>query len=266
MDILPEISIVGIVVLVVFLARTLESAMGFGGTILALPTLAILAPQLPIRTTLVPMLALGGIVSCIGIVWLGRGEVVWGHYFKILAWMLPGLPLGFVIAGYASEMLLRLVLGIFVLLIAIISLVRISHQRHADNPQRGIRKLLLRAMLVGGGTIHGMFTTGGPLVVVYATRVLHTKGLFRVTLALVWLTLTPFLVGGWIADGRIAPEAWPLAAISIPFVMLAVAVGDRLHHRLPEAAFRKTAYVLLIVAGISLIHKSLPLLVQTVGS
>jgi uncharacterized membrane protein YfcA len=117
--------------------------------------------------------------------------------------------------------------------------------------------------VVASGVVHGTFAIGGPVLVVYATRVLHSKGLFRVTLALVWFVLNVMMVGGWMVDNRIAPEAWPMAAITIPFIIISVLVGNRLHHRLPEAAFRKTAYVLLIVAGISLIHKSLPLLLQS---
>jgi uncharacterized protein len=255
---MPEIETILIVTLVVFGARLLESIIGFGGTVMALPVLAMLTPGLEIKSTLVPVLALGNIVCCIGIVWVGRGAIVWAEFMKIIGWMALGLPVGFLVGGYASEVLLRFILGIFVLGVAIFSLVRGNRHATTANPDGRLRQFYLRTVVVGAGVIHGIFTTGGPLLVVYATRVLKTKGLFRVTLAMVWLTLNLVMVAGWMADQRIAAEAWPLAGLTIPFIIAAVAIGDNLHHRLDEAAFRKVAYVVLLITGCSLLYKVVP--------
>jgi len=258
---LLELEVIVIVVCVIFAARVLESIMGFGGTVLALPILAILTPILDIKSTLVPVLALGNIVCCIGIVWVGRKDLVWSELKAILAWMAIGLPIGFLVAGYASEVSLRFVLGLFVLAVAVAYLIRRENaevlQEQSESP---LVRAYRRVILILAGVVHGMFTTGGPLLVVYAARALRTKGLFRVTLAMVWLILNIVMVSGWIADSRIAAQAWPLAGITIPFIIGAVVVGDHFHHRLPEATFRKAAYVLLLIAGISLIWKSLPVL------
>ncbi len=240
--------------------------MGFGGTVLALPALAILTPGLHVTETLVPVLALGNIVCCIGIVWVGHKDLVWKEYAIIVCWAALGLPLGFWLAGYAPEAMLRLVLGGFILAVAAVNIARMwKPDTDVEMPQGPVMRFLLRLALVTGGIIHGMFTTGGPLLVIYATKALRTKGLFRVTLALVWLTLNIIMVTGWLLHGRIAPHVWPLAGITIPFIILAVFVGDHFHHRIPEALFRKVVYLLLLVAGASLVWKSLPQVLQMQG-
>lgn len=256
----PDLSAIIILVTVIFLARWLESIMGFGGTVLSLPILVILIPDMHITGVLVPVLALGNIVCCTGIVYAGRREIVWREYGIIILWMAIGLPFGFWAAGAANEVMLRLVLGLFVLAVAVGNLIRMAASKveDADRPETLFERIYLRGLVVIAGIIHGMFTTGGPPLVIYAARALKSKGLFRVTLAMVWVTLNVIVVSGWIIDGRIQPTAWPLAAITIPFIILAVYVGDHFHHRMPEGLFRRAAYVLLLISGGSLIYKSLP--------
>ncbi|MFP3903365.1 MAG: sulfite exporter TauE/SafE family protein [Armatimonadota bacterium] len=257
---MPELSVIVILVFVIFLARWLESIMGFGGTVLSLPILAILIPDMHITGVLVPVLALGNIVCCIGIVYVGRHEIVWREYGIIMLYMGIGVPAGFWAAGVAPEVILRLVLGLFVFTVAVANLIQMAiNDGHGDDGDVPLfERICLRTLVIGAGVIHGMFTTGGPPLVIYAARALKSKGLFRVTLAMVWLTLNVIIVSGWYLDGRIQEVAWPLAGITIPFIIIAVFIGDHFHHRMPEQLFRKAAYVLLLISGGSLIYKALP--------
>jgi len=79
---------------------------------------------------------------------------------------------------------------------------------------------------------------------------------------MVWLTLNLIMVSAWVVGERIAPGAWTMAGITIPFIVISVLLGDHFHHKLPEQTFRKAAYVLLLVAGISLVYKSLPMVLS----
>jgi len=257
---LPELHVVVIVISVIFAGRFLESVIGFGGTVVALPILAVVTPSLPIHT-LVPVLALGNIVCCVGIVWVGHKDIVWGEYLTILVYAALGLPIGFFAASYAPEVVLRFILGAFVVIIALTSIIKSYRQAPEESDTEGpLMRLYLRVVLVAGGIIHGIFTTGGPLIVIYAARALKTKGLFRVTLGLLWLTLNLVMVAGWLLNDQIPAQAWPLAGLTIPFIILAVFIGDHFHHRLPEATFRKVTYVVLCVAGLLLLYKSLPIM------
>lgn len=270
---MPDIQTVAILVSVIFVARALESVLGFGGTIMALPILAILLPELPLKSVLVPVLALGNIVCTLGIVWVGRKHIIWREYLIIFIYALIGLPLGFWAARSAPENLLKFILGAFVTVFAIISLLKALRHANGNVPGAGacesespLKRMYLRFMIVAGGVMHGMFTTGGPCIVVYATRALATKGLFRVTLAMVWLTLNIVMAGGWIANDVLTPTVWSLAGLTVPFIVLSVFVGDYLHHKLPEDTFRKLAYAILALSGISLLYKTTPGVFDAVGA
>jgi len=259
----PPLEVVLIVILIVFLTRFLESALGFGGTVVALPVLIILTPTLNIHT-LVPVLALGSIVGSAGIVALGYKDIVKAEYFRILSWAAIGLPVGFVTSAHAPEDVLRAILGTFIVIVAVANVFK---RQNAPNDQQETESLLVRIYLhmtlIAGGIIHGIFATGGPLLVIYGARALRTKGLFRVTLVLVWLSLNIILATGWILNKQIPSAAWPLVAVTIPFIIVAIIVGNVCHHRLPEATFRKAVYFVLLVVGVLLLSKSLP---QIIGN
>ena len=51
------------------------------------------------------------------------------------------------------------------------------------------------AVLLGAGVVHGMFVSGGALLVVYAAATFRDKEVFRSTLAAVWVILNGLLMG-----------------------------------------------------------------------
>jgi len=54
-------------------------------------------------------------------------------------------------------------------------------------------KLLSIVILIMAGVIHGMFVSGGSLLVIYAVYTFKDKNIFRATLAPVWVILNTFL-------------------------------------------------------------------------
>jgi uncharacterized membrane protein YfcA len=53
-------------------------------------------------------------------------------------------------------------------------LLRLGHKKSGTlEAPRGIKALPYYGLLVIGGIVHGMFSTGGPLVVIYASRAQH---------------------------------------------------------------------------------------------
>ena len=90
---------------------------------------------------------------------------------------------------------------------------------------------------------HGLFGTGGPLIV-YATRPrIADKTQFRSTLAVVWIVLNTALL----ASMHRPPSAltlWMGAAI-VPGIL----IGHWLHNRLDARRFERAVSLLLLVAG-----------------
>ena len=114
-------------------------------------------------------------------------------------------------------------------------------------------------MLVAGVS-HGLFASGGPLLVYALIGTSLDKARFRASLILVWFSLNSVLTLVFLWQGRLQPQAGLLLAY-LPLIPLGVVLGEWLHHRVNEAAFRLWIYRLLIVAALALLlATALPLL------
>jgi uncharacterized membrane protein YfcA len=103
--------------------------------------------------------------------------------------------------------------------------------------------------------VHGVFGTGGPLVVFYASREIGSKAAFRATLSILWLLLNIILIGAWIAEGGF--EAYPIktAALMLPAVAVGIGAGEIIHGRVNERIFKIAVQLVLVVVGVLLIAR-----------
>mgnify|MGYP000703379850 CR=1 FL=1 len=88
---------------------------------------------------------------------------------------------------------------------------------------------LTRGLIGLAGMTHGLFASGGPLLVYAVSGLQMDKARFRATLAGVWLTLNGVLTIAFLMDGRLQP-ALPFVAAYIPILVAGVYVGEKLHH------------------------------------
>jgi uncharacterized membrane protein YfcA len=107
------------------------------------------------------------------------------------------------------------------------------------------------AALVGAGVVHGLFSTGGPLLVWALGRAPIAKRVFRATLSTTWLTLGTALSLAYALRGRLDGGSLTATAALLPALGLAWLAGDWLHHRLDETRFRRAIYALLLAAGLA---------------
>lgn len=111
-------------------------------------------------------------------------------------------------------------------------------------------KWVLNLLLVAGGFIHGVFSSGGPLVVIYARNALVDKSNFRATISMFWLSLnTVMLVQGvaWSDDAanlenhrRQARHFWAIGALA----------GNWAHRHIKDRYFSQIVYGVLLVSGL----------------
>jgi uncharacterized membrane protein YfcA len=225
----------------IFLAYTLEAITGFGSIVIALSLSAQLVPIDVVLPVLVPLSV------CMS------SYLVWQHRHNIdrellLRTILPGMVLG-TLAGYGikpylDEALLKQLFGLLILWFASRELWKLHH---AD-VQR-IRTRWLTNLLTGAaGLSHGLFASGGPLLVYSLAGVALNKARFRATLVTVWLTLNGLLSVVFLLDGRLLP-ALPKVAAYLPLLAVGVWLGEHLHRKVSERHFRIAIYCLLIVTG-----------------
>ncbi|MGH8764444.1 MAG: sulfite exporter TauE/SafE family protein [Burkholderiales bacterium] len=220
---------------------------GFGSTVVALPLLVLLFP-LKFAVSLLMLLDLA-VLLLFGLR-LRRGmrldEIAW-----LVPFMLAGMAVGLTVLVEAPERPLLITLGIFLLCYAAWGLLR-----------RGRPPVLARAWCapIGlvGGAFSALFGTGGVLFAIYnAGRLTQAAELRANNAAMILLSsslrLVLFGAVGLLSQDALLPTALTLA----PALVLGFWLGGRLHARVPASAVVKAVYALLVIAGLTLLARSL---------
>jgi uncharacterized membrane protein YfcA len=237
---------------VVTLAFTVETVVGFGATVVVVSLGALFLPLELLLPTFVPVnLALS--------FWLvGRNlhDVQWRLLGRrLLPALLVGMAVGMgLLAGLPS----RRMLIVFGALVVGLSVRELLAMRRADAAPPAVLSAPVAALvLASGGVVHGVFGTGGPLIVFVLARQLHEKGAFRATLAVVWVLLNGLLVlGYWVGD-RLDGSTLRGSALLVVALMVGLVVGQRVHERVDAIRFRKGLFSMLLIAGFVLSLRSL---------
>lgn len=231
-----------VALLVVFLANIVEGITGFAGTMLAMPA-AMLLIGVKEAKVLLNVVALF-VSSTIAI--QERKNIHWREMIKIVLLMLVGMVIGLYLFNTLPVDGLSKMYGILIMLVAAKGLL-------VKKESKELPGWALVGIVLGAGIIHGMFLSGGALLVLYAMAVLKDKVVIRATLAPVWISLNLILLVQDIAYGNFTPKSILLAAACLPVVALALYVGNKLHKKINQDFFVKLTYVLLVIAGVTLL-------------
>lgn len=246
MDILQTVIFIG---MIVFATHALEAITGFGCTALALPFVAMV---LGIKAA-VPVLASLSWFLTIFIVIRSRKSIYWKEYFFIAFHVILGLPIGMCFFRYFPPHILKGLLAIFMIGVGINGLrknLRPKQEKPLLCHSTHQKTCIMRFFLFCGGVMHGAFASGGPFVVIYASKVLADKSLFRVSLCLIWLTMNTLLLMQWTVLGGVWTKTIGICiATAIPFSIVGALFGDYLHHKVDEQRFSLIVYGVLVLCG-----------------
>jgi uncharacterized protein len=229
---------------IVAFAFTVESALGFGATVI---TLALGAHVAPIGTILPAFVPLNLMISA-ALLFRNKQHVDRRLLFaRILPLMAIGLPFGIFGLAQIDQTIARKVFGAFVIVLASAELLAsIRKQRSTPRPIAGT------IALICAGAIHGAYATGGPLVVwVLGPRL--EKSAFRATLSALWLLLNLVLFANFALRGRIDIRSLEASAVLAIGMLLGLWLGEWVHRRVPAEQFRLAIYGLLGLAGASML-------------
>ena len=220
----------------------LEGITGFGCTVLALPFAIMLVGT----KQAVPVLMSLALLLALYIVIISRKKIVWKEYFKIILFVGLGLPVGMATFNYVNEVILRHILGVFMVLVSVRGLLSFV----VNLNETKLPKWVLNILLAMGGFIHGVFSSGGPLVVIYAKKALPDKSNFRATISLLWLTLNTVMLSQSVLSGRMTPEIWTMVGVCIPFFIVGALSGNWAHTHIKDKYFSQIVYVVLLISGL----------------
>lgn len=232
--------------LIVLLGFSVEAALGFGATIVAVSAAAFLVPINEFLPSFLPLnLGLSAYLVARGAGLVDR-RLLFGRVIPLMA---LGLPLGLLLSPRLDPVWVRRGFGVFVSALAVVEL------RRRDEAERGPTPVIDAAFLVLGGIVHGFFATGGPMAVYVMGRRLPDKGAFRATLSALWLVLNAVIVAAWVWDGSIGRTSLERSALWAPGMLLGIVAGEWAHARVPTALFRRALFVALALVGVVLVAR-----------
>lgn len=262
--------------LVILVSNVIQGITGFAGTILAMPPSLMLVGY-PIAK---PVLNVLGLLSGIYVFAGNYKSVCWKELKKIVAVMAAGIIGGILIKGLfdGKEQILYKLLGVFILFLSVqgwLSLRQGANKNQEvknakpdpDQPVKPDPGQLVKPdsdckdspalylILALAGIVHGIFVSGGPLLISYLTKKIQDKVSFRATISTVWVFLNSMILVDDIRAGLWNADLLKVQLLSIPFLLLGMFIGGKLYVRMSQRLFMMITYILLFISGVSLLVK-----------
>lgn len=222
---------------VIFGANVIQALTGFAGTLLTLPPCILLfGPDLAKALANV-----AGWLLCAAVAWQNRRYLNRRALAHILLYMFAGMAAGVWLYDRVDAAWLIPFYGALLIAVALKNL--------CIHTEKQLPRAVLTVILLAAGVIHGLFVSGGALLVVYLAAVFRDKHAFRANAAAVWTVLNPFLMASDWAHGIYTGDFFFLAAFAAIPLIAAVWLGNRIHERIPQSLFRRLTYVLILLSG-----------------
>lgn len=232
---------------IVLISYTTQAMSGFGSTILALTLGVHFYPM----AVLLPVL--------VGLDLLVNLYIVARHhhhihrkllYRKIMPAMTIGIAAGLFVFQYFHGVALEMGFGFLVVFLSIRELYRLLGRTRDQDPLSGLQSALY---MTAAGFIHGIYASGGPLLIYAVGKQNIAKSTFRSTLAAVWLIFSLVLTGFYLFSGKLTEASLNLVIILLPVIIVGIILGEWLHHRIEEFRFKIFVFAVLLIAGLSII-------------
>lgn len=236
---------------IILLANIIQGITGFAGTILAMPFSMMLVGYGVAK----PVLNVLGLLSGIYVFAGNRTHVNWKEFRTIVCVMTIGIlgGIGIKLLLKDQDIVLYQLLGLFVVFLALQGLYQmlLAKKKKKDTPS----KIGSGALLVGAGIAHGIFVSGGPLLIGYLTKKIKEKEVFRATISTVWIVLNTIILISDIQSGLWNIPLVKTQLLSIPFLLAGMFVGGKLYRIMSQRFFMILTYLLLLISGITLLLK-----------
>lgn len=234
-----------IALLVIVVAYTLFSLMGFGTALVASTPLAWIMPV----ARIVPLLAVLDGASAAQRGWTLRRKVERHCLRSLLPGMLAGQILGVTLLAHLPRALMAVLLGGFVMVLGVRGFRRQAGAGGASVPA-------WRAGLFGG-VLGGLFGSGGFIYAAWLQPRLPDRDAFRATQAVMISVSTLWRIGLCLAAGLIDGPLMLTALALLPATWLGMAAGRWLDPRIDARSYGHLLNGLLILSGLALMARGL---------
>jgi len=218
-----------------------QTVAGFAGGLFALPIILQVIPMQEAVAYLSVFLCLFSIL----LVYRNWTDIDKKTVRELSVGIIVGLAAGVGILKTGSPMVLKRLLGVFILLFVTYHFLK---KKKLTLPGRW-------GVLFGlaGGVFSGMFSAGGPTYVMYVYNRIDGAAVFRATLIGI-LSITNILrLPMLVVSDILTTQILITSLYIVPAFVLALFLGNRLYNKINEHTFKNILMILLVVSGISLL-------------
>lgn len=104
-----------------------------------------------------------------------------------------------------------------------------------------------------GGTLNGLFSTGGPPVVLYFLGATENHAVYLATIQAYFLFNNTYATIVRFLNGQITQETLAGLLGGIPGMLLGIVLGNYLEPKIPDKAFLRIIYIVMLISGIVMI-------------
>ncbi len=225
------------IALIACFAYAIESIFGFGGTIIFLGISGFFFDF----NSLLKLAMIVGLSSGLAVLIQSYKYVSLKHLIKILIYTIPGALIGtYFISYFASDILIK----IFALILIVYGCFNLFF------PDIKFPQFLKNFFVILGGFIQGIYTIGGPFVLMGYKDYFSSKQELRSTMAGYFFIINSlraiffvFLGGSYL---EIVKMYYPIALL----VMLSVWLGYFIHKQIPEILFKRLIILAITLIGV----------------
>lgn len=229
-------------------AYGLRGSTGFGGAL----GMAMLVVFIPIKVV-VPAWTLLSIASSVAILGHDRKHIAWRDVLPFLPWCMLGIGLGLYVFTTLDAATLARALGVVVFIYAAHSLWTTLRPHAAFRMPRGLVVPLNGVAAGATGTVFG--TMASLFFVMYLEARQLAKHAFRATMSAMLLALAVVRGIGYYAVDEFTRDALLVFAAAFPVMLIGIYLGNHVHIRIQEVAFKRLVGATLMACSVPLLLK-----------
>jgi uncharacterized protein len=242
---MPPHSVTIQIILVLFVATLVRSALGFGEALIAVPLLALV---MPIEVA-APTAVLVSITVAFVIVIQDWRRIHINSALWLVAPTFLGIPVGLFLLKTLPEPIVEAILGVIVMAFSVYSLASRRNHELKDDRLAGFFGFT-------AGVLGGAYGMNGPPLAIYGSMRRWSAEHFRATLQAYFLPASLAGMAGYWLGGLWTPAVNRFYLISLPAVLAAIFLGRAINRRLQSRRFIYYVHVALTLIGAILLVKA----------
>lgn len=243
----------GTFALVVLIAMTVNGVVGFASNVIALPILSAFMDL----STAVTILAIISVTQSIALAIQNRKFILWKLVAKLTIINVLGMPIGMYLVNVLPEQKTKLVLGCFVLFVAIRQIyLELKAKAGEEDTQKPVHPANLIFVFLSG-MVNGAFACGGPLLIIYLSKLRLPVEEYRAVNFAYSLVAMGLPAVQRIAMHQYVAPLTPYVAVGLAMVALSVVFSAVLIRKINKKQFMLLVNGALVLSGLLMVVQNL---------